>query len=744
MNSLSLLINAVMLPLALAFLVIILWNDFRKELNQLFAAFLFLVILWNGGSLLAQALSLVDPQSELIPLMTSIMELGFTGSSVAIYVLTAVIVKAHTRRFRALGLTGLLVLLLFRTVAILADVPSAFTIASTGQFSYQAQPFLAIFYVIFDWGTLFLLWRYRRKARSRLTEVGIALFVLGQSLGFLNPELQVFSLSINISALSALIISFAILRQEIISPLAERNSEVEALRKVNSAITGQAGIDSLLDQIATLAATLLGADGVGIYLNSANDARRLQLAYAHELPYSSTQPLQAGRGGLVGTATHTRQSILLDNYAREWRGDDDLPFARETFGSVICTPLIHGGESIGALMVVAAQRHGRLFWNEDVYMLELLGAQASVAIVHNRLFKEQAELTQQVEVARNQLGAVLDSTESPVLAVDRRFRLIFANPAAKALFSFDEAGIGQLIQGLVPPEVLPQKYVSVMRYLSRAQAYTYEVTHGDRVYLCSLTGLGRPRSRGWVAVLNDVTQLKELDRIKSEMVRMTSHDLKNPLQAAMANLELLQEDLMAGDHDDAWESVTVIDKQLQRMERIIRGILDLERVKSGRLSLEMCSPSRIVHSVVYELRERAFDGKITLETEVAADLPEFSCDIEQFERAIINLVENAIKFTPPDGAVTLRAKEVEAELVFEIQDTGVGIAPDLQTRVFDRFFRANQKGVEHVTGSGLGLSLVKAVIENHHGKVWLQSEPGVGTTFFVSMPINQIKQEWYA
>ena len=146
------------------------------------------------------------------------------------------------------------------------------------------------------------------------------------------------------------------------------------------------------------------------------------------------QVLPASSDGLAGTATQTRQSVHLDDYAREWRGVDDLPFARETFGSVICTPLIHGGEAIGALMVVAAQRHGRLFWSEDVYMLELLGAQAAVAIVHNRLFKEQAELTQQVEIARSQLEAVLDSTENPVLAVDRRFKLIFANPAAKALF----------------------------------------------------------------------------------------------------------------------------------------------------------------------------------------------------------------------------------------------------------------------------------------------------------------------
>jgi len=739
LNTITLLINAVMLPLALAFLVIILWNDVRKELNQFFAAFLFLVILWNGGSMLAQGLTLIDPQSELIKPMIGLMELGFTGSSVAVYVLTAVIVKAHTRRFRAVGLAGLLVLLLFRLLPIIANAPSSFVTASTGEFSYQSQPLLVVFYVIFDWGTLYLLWRYRRKARSRTVSVGIALFVIGQSFGFLNPELQTFSLSINISAVSALIISFAILGQEIISPLAERNSEVEAIRKVNVAITSQTGIDTLLNQVATLAATLLGADGVGIFLNS-ND--QLQLAYAHELPNNPLQTLPVSSGGLAGTATQTLHSVHLDNYGREWRGLDDLPFARETFGSVICTPLIHGGEAIGALMVVAAQRHGRLFWNEDVYMLELLGAQAAVAIVHNRLLKEQAELTQQVEIARSQLEAVLDSTENPVLAVDRRFNLIFANPAAEDLFSIQES-IARPIQSLVPAGVLPKNSMAVLHHLRHHQAYTYEVAYSGKIYLCSLTRLGQARTRGWVAVLNDVTQLKELDRIKSEMVRMTSHDLKNPLQAAMANLELLQDDLMDNSDDEVWESVKVIDKQLQRMERIIRGILDLERVKSGTLSLEMCHPSRIVQNAIYELRERAADGKITLQTQVAEALPEFACDVEQFERAIINLVENAIKFTLPNGTVIVRAYEQDHALLFEVADSGVGIEKDFQTRVFDRFYRANQKGTEHVSGSGLGLSLVKAVVENHRGTVWLESAPGVGTTFFVSIPIVQVKQEAY-
>ncbi len=189
--------------------------------------------------------------------MIGLMELGFTGSSVAIYVLTAVIVKVHTRRFRALALVSLLVLLIARLLPIFANAPSSFVPIATGEFSFQSQPLLVVFYVIFDWATLYVLWRYRRKLRSRLLEVGIVLFVVGQSFGFLNPELQVFALSINTSAISALLISFAILGQEIISPLAERNSQVEAIRKVNVAITSQAGIDQLLSQIATLAADLL-------------------------------------------------------------------------------------------------------------------------------------------------------------------------------------------------------------------------------------------------------------------------------------------------------------------------------------------------------------------------------------------------------------------------------------------------------------------------------------------------------
>jgi signal transduction histidine kinase len=411
-----------------------------------------------------------------------------------------------------------------------------------------------------------------------------------------------------------------------------------------------------------------------------------------------------------------------------------MPLARETFGSTICVPLVYASDVIGVLMVVAGTR-GRAFDQDDVRQLELVGAQAAVAISHGLLFSEQRELTHAVDSARSQLETVLVSTQNPVIAVDRRFRLIFANPAAHNLFGLTDASDGRYIADMLPPVAFPPDFRVALRDLYRNNAHIYEISLDDRVYLCHLARLGWPRVVGWVAVLNDVTQLKELDRLKSEMVRMTSHDLKNPLQAAMAHVDLLRDDLQDVSNSEVHLSLAAIEKQLERMNRIIRGILDLERADSGSFSFDLCQPEVVIANTLDELQHLAEDRQIVLKHETGVDMPEFWGDGEQFERALINLVENAIKFTPVGGTVSLNVDIDDRNLVFEIRDNGIGIPADLQAQIFDRFFRGRQKGVEHVSGSGLGLNLVKTVIENHNGEIRLESEEGAGTTFYVSVPI---------
>jgi signal transduction histidine kinase len=736
LNTVTLLFNGLTLSLALGFLLIVLWNNAGKELNQFFAIFLCLVTLWNVGSFTAQAASLIDTRSPLIGFAIGLMELGFTGSSIGVYALTAVLVKAYNLRFRFLAFASLLLVLAYRLFLIATSAPMPFDTLEAGLFSYQSQPFLIVFYLVFDTITLYLVWRYHRKIRSRGLVLGIVAFVIGQTLGFLNPELQAFSVSIILSSGAALVISFSVLRQEIINPLAERVSQVEAMHKVTLAITSQIAIDTVLNQIATQAAEWLTADAAGIFLGTEDE---LELSAVYNLPPQYLHARLPMGQGLAGVVAQTHQSAHLDDYSQEWQGKPDLSLARETFGAVICTPLIYGGEAIGVLMVIAG-RHGKLFAREDVRLLELLASQAAVAIAHSRLFAEQGELAQEVEAARSQLETVLVSTENPVIAVDRKYRLIFANPAAQTLFLAHNGFEARSIFELLPAHAFPQHYRQLLGDVRSNRAHIYEVSIDDKVFLCHLAPLGRPRIAGWVAVLNDVTQLKELDRLKSEMVRMTSHDLKNPLQAAMANLDLLNDDLADVEDPEIHQSIQIIEKQLQRMNRIISGILDLERVKSGRPTTEICSPLRIVKHTLDELGHLAKDQKILLEETIESDIPNFVGDHDQFQRALINLVENAIKFTPIGGTVSVDVYKQDSNVIFRVSDTGVGIPDDLQQKVFDRFFRGKQKGVEHISGSGLGLSLVKAVVENHRGKVWLESKVGLGTKFYVSIPASS-KQE---
>ncbi|HYO89163.1 MAG TPA: GAF domain-containing sensor histidine kinase, partial [Candidatus Limnocylindrales bacterium] len=440
--------------------------------------------------------------------------------------------------------------------------------------------------------------------------------------------------------------------------------------------------------------------------------------------------------GMAGQSIAAQRGLAVTDYAREWEGETDLPFARDVFGAVLSEPLVYGGRAIGAVLAAIGQS-GRLFDPQDRAMLQLLASQAAVVLQQNRLLSEQRALTDEVEAGRRQLESVLSSTESPVVALGRSQRVLFANPSARALAASAGVNLDAPLGEGMPRVLFPRSLLRMARELRISGSFTYDLSMAGRSFLCHVAPLGQHRVDGWVAVLNDVTELKALDRMKSDMMRMTSHDLKNPLQAAMANLELLREDIYDTGTDDVRESVDAVDQQLQRMYRIISGILDTERARARLASLTTCAPERIIADVAEDMRLYARERGVALETDVASDTPQVRCDIEQFERALGNLVENGLKYTPAGGRVHFSAQANGSSVLFEVRDTGVGIPPQIQPNVFDRFFRGHQAGVEAVEGTGIGLSLVKTVVENHRGTVWFESEVGAGTRFFVQVPAAQ-------
>lgn len=719
----ALFINGFTLALATAFLLIILWYDVRRIINQFFALFLILVQLWSIGFFLTEIVTLINASPQLFNIGYAISQAGFVGSSVSLYALMTVIAGVQPRRFRVLTITYLIIGIGYSLFSSVTSVELADTT--------QSRIFSGIFFFGFDLVTLYVTWRYRRKFDSLTLIIGNILFVLGQGITFINPALGVVTLATSFTSIGALAISIAIIRRELIRPLLERGNQLETMHEVSVAIARQSTTDSVLNSIAEQAAQWLNADGVGIFLKKDTC---LELVAIHNLP-SSILGIQTKIGqGVMGQVAETNQSIYLENYVRDWQDDEVFDFAQETFGSLICVPMIYANDVIGVLMVISGI-HGTLFEIEDVRRLELLAGQATVAIAQANLFAEQKNLATQLSSAHQQLQTVLTSTENPVVAVDRKLNLIFTNPAAESLFKLDTIHSRAHLTTVIPQKALPLNYPKALKSIRIKGSYSYEIEMDNKTYLCQVASLGDARRvDGFVAILNDVSELKELDRIKSEMVRMTSHDLKNPLQAAFANLELLRDDIETIDDKEIELSVNNIENQLNKMNRIISGILDLERVRIGSTLNEICQPKNIIEDAVEELSDIAREQNITLRVTIDDTPYEFLGDIDQFKRAIVNLIENAIKFNAPNGTVIIKAVNQEKEIFISISDNGIGIPKDLQAKIFDRFYRGHQQGAEHISGSGLGLSLVKAVVDSHQGKIWVSSKPTIGTTFYITIP----------
>jgi signal transduction histidine kinase len=719
----SLILNSFTLALAISFLIIVLWYDVRRRVNFAFALLMVLVSCWNAGFLLTSLINVVSDSQILLDIAFLLTNLGFTGSAIVLYALITALTEVQPRYFRFMVAFYFSLAVIYTVIALQRNIIS----------DVENRAFLLLFYIVFDFLTLYVAWRYRRKLRNNMLLIGVALFVAGQGSVFLNPSLGINILSTTISTAGTVILSFAIVQQEIITPLVNRGNQMVAMHEVSLAITSRFATDAVLNEIAEQAARWMNADAAGIFLKR---NQHLQLVTAYQLPEAVIGTQLLPGEGVAGQVVQQSKTIYLENYQRDWKGKQDLPLAKDTFGSLIGVPLTYDDEVIGALLVIAGTQ-GVLFDQNDVDSLELLASQAAVAISHGELFAEQKNLTEQLETAHEQLKTVLVSTESPVVAVDRQLRLIFANPAAESLLGLDDTYNNRYVVDVIPERVLPDNYRQVLRDIYQNRAHIYEVSLNDKTYLCHLASLGDARIEGWVAVFNDITELKELDRIKSEMVRMTSHDLKNPLQAAMANLELLRDDIRYLDSSDVEEiklSADNIERQLNKMHRIIRGILDIERVRLTTQSMQPCYPAAIIHRALDEMSEMIADNNIQVDVDIAPDIHPFAGDEGQFERALINLIENAIKFNHSGGEIQIQARNEKQSVKIKVSDSGIGIPSDMQSKIFDRFYRAEQRGAEHITGTGLGLSLVKTVVENHQGIIDVHSTAGHGTTFTIVLP----------
>jgi PAS domain S-box-containing protein len=417
---------------------------------------------------------------------------------------------------------------------------------------------------------------------------------------------------------------------------------------------------------------------------------------------------------VMATLTRTRGLML----------DPDLPHPE----SLIALALRHENRYYGVLW--AAYNQQRVFTEADLRFISTLASQASLAVANIRLF-----LT--VELGRRQLEAILNSTPDPVLVTDGTNRLILANPAAESVFGLN-------IQHGERPDFQTVVQVDGLRELiqeSAAERRSAEISTPDgKTYLAMASPMtADSKTVGRVCVLRDVTQLKEIDTLKSDFVSTVSHDLRSPLTLMRGYATMLE---MAGQLNEQQKGYTkMIVQGVDNMAKLVNNLLDLGRIDFGvGLQVETIPVLDILERVTSSLQMQAKEKQISLGVEIPRDLPHaIEADKALLQQALYNLVENAIKYTPDGGEVTILLQTDPSALIFAVRDTGIGIPPGDLSRLFEKFYRGTNREALAQRGTGLGLAIVKSIAERHGGKVWVESEVGKGSTFYLLVPLIQPK-----
>lgn len=348
-----------------------------------------------------------------------------------------------------------------------------------------------------------------------------------------------------------------------------------------------------------------------------------------------------------------------------------------------------------------------------------------LAASFNAMTSDIKTLFDDLQKRKEELDNIMSSMQEGLLVLDRAGRIVLSNGSAKSIIG-QEALEGKYFWEMV--RMTP--FVDLVRRVKEEKkSLTEEILFGDRHVLCRASYL--PAQDGVVVTLHDITEIQELARIKKDFVLNVSHEMRTPLTAIRGYAETL-EDLA----DDRTRShVETIIRHTDRLIRIMEDLISLAALEEkGVVSeAERVILKEIAENVIRIFEPKAKEKNLELRLEAADDLPSINGDPFRLEQMLINLVDNAIKYTE-EGSVRVRLEKAEGGVAVRVEDSGIGIPEEDQSRVFERFFVVDKSRSRKTGGTGLGLSIVKHIVQLHGGRIELKSTPGVGSAFRVFLP----------
>ncbi len=352
-----------------------------------------------------------------------------------------------------------------------------------------------------------------------------------------------------------------------------------------------------------------------------------------------------------------------------------------------------------------------------------------------RAFNEMAEkikvLFSDLTLQKEELTGILSSMHEGLLVVDRNGKAVMGNESFTSIIDEKEFK-GRHFTEMIPGNAF-SSLISRIRETKKNQ--TAEVSISSAEFLCSAAYV--ELSEETVVIFHDITKQKQLERMKKDFVVNVSHELRTPLTAIKGYIETLADEVK----DGLSEYVEIIQKNTDRLVNIVEDLLTLSELEEAGLKLdrETFDISSVIGNVIQVFRNKASEKGLELSAEISPDLPRLTADPFKIEQMLINLVENAIRYTE-NGSVTVSAQPGEsgAGIILKVTDTGYGIPAEYSNQIFERFFVIDKSRSRKLGGTGLGLSIVKHIVMLHGGAIALESTPGSGTTFFITLPVGKI------
>lgn len=450
------------------------------------------------------------------------------------------------------------------------------------------------------------------------------------------------------------------------------------------------------------------------------------------------------RKGIIREANQSAHRMLATNaQVKGHQLAEFIPRPKEGSVSLLIDALTHQGSTYGTVAIKRADGA-----THEVEYTATAHTDCEHFIIVMRDLAERNLAADKIEQEKAKLEAILSSIGEGMFATDAKRNIVIMNQAAEELLGWKkEEVLGKSISlfmhvldekgSEVPEDERPVHSAITGKKVSNIYYYLRKDGSKFLAYVTATPVLFENQIVGTIEILRDVTKEREVDRMKTEFISLASHQLRTPLSAVKWFCEMLLNGDAGKLTKEQHEFVGNISQSNERMIGLVNSLLNISRIESGRIIIDPkpTDLKKLVDELLIELQPRLAEKRHKLVFSAHPSLPIITIDPKLVRQVYLNLLTNAIKYTPDGGEISVFISKKEDQVISQVTDTGYGISKNQQYKVFQKFFRAENILKKETDGTGLGLYLAKAIVDSSKGKIWFQSEEGKGTTFWFSLPM---------